>query len=112
MSWVMAIGMTPTMAVWLSVSISLAMVAFVVWKTGNTVTKQELREELLKLENQMESEFDKVEARFESERTIAREANERIYNRLNDCAKGVTGIDARMGAMEDMLRRLLDKEIK
>lgn len=83
---------------------SLSLMVWVAWSQRGAATKDELHKELGDLEG-------RVDNKFERERTIARDANEKIYNRLNDCAKGVTAIEAKFDSMEKMMARLVDKEM-
>lgn len=84
---------------------SLAMMCFVIWQQKGAATKQELHEEVGGLER-------KVDARFERERAISRDANAKIYNRINDTAQEVTRSAARLESMNDMLKTLVDKKLK
>lgn len=92
--------------------VSLAMVGGVLFKLREVATKEEVHDEVEGLEEKVTQKFREVDMRFEKERTVAREANEKIYNRLNDCAKGVTRVEAKFDSMEKLLSRLLDKEMK
>lgn len=92
--------------------VSLMMTGAVWWQMRGLATRTELHQEVGSLERKVEGEFKEVDERFENERTIAREAHEKIYNRINACAKGVTSIEARMKGLEDMVQRLVDHHFK
>lgn len=92
--------------------VSLLMVGGVLVKMRAVATMEDVHEEVGSLEEKVTQRFRDIDARFESERKTAREANEKIYNRLNECAKGVTRVEAKFDSMEKMLARLLDKELK
>ena len=106
--WVIAIAET-LLPLWILVIVggcgSLALMVFVAWQQKGAATKKELHEEVGGLE-------ERVNHKFEQERAIARDANAKIYNRLNDTAKAVTSVAAKMENIETMVGKLLDKELK
>lgn len=84
--------------------VSLGLTGYVAYQQKGTATKAEMHAEVEGLEH-------RVNERFEKEREIARDANTKIYNRLNDCAKGVTRVEAKMEQMEKMISKLVDKQL-
>jgi|DEB0MinimDraft_6_1074348.scaffolds.fasta_scaffold27484_3 regulator of replication initiation timing len=119
----MILAMESLTALWVVVCVgglvSIGMTGALMIQTKGLVSRKEVHEELSSLEAKMaqdfaevSEEFKQVDERFESERTIAREANEKIYNRLNDCAKGVTRVEAKFEGFEKMLAKLVDKQMQ
>lgn len=110
------LAMESIAALWLVVTLggllSLGMMSVLIWQTRGNATRGEVHAEIGRIEKRLETEFREVDDRFESERKTAREANEKIYNRLNDCAKGVTKIEESQRAQQEMLSRLLDKHLE
>jgi hypothetical protein len=109
---VLALAVSPTVSIWVTVALFVGLAGFVAVKTKGAVTRSEMHHEVQELETKIDAEFDKVEQRFESERAIARDANSKIYNRINDTAQGVTRVESQMGAMQEMLGKLVDKNLK
>lgn len=119
----MILAMESLTALWVVVCvgglISLGMTGALIIQTKGLASREEVQAEIGSLESKIAKEFEEVsdefkevDERFESERTIAREANEKIYNRLNDCAKGVTRVEAKFEGFEKMLAKLVDKQMQ